>query len=466
MLPLVKIADEFDIDLREDGELDTSLPLELAESMAALNAFGSFDGNEEQQPSRRSTKASASASGGGDALGNGHCYTGKISEVIYSNGHQEADGQEDGSSETSDASPNFDYSLDAGDQDLTPERLSPLPKSFTPSPPSREKEPTAVGRTANDDAYTTTDDDATEERGMPSSGDRRYSEDDSVDQQVEGDALEEVDELLAEHVGENSIVDSLQDMDAGMLEEEEEDERDIIRADTDLSGISDPITDLNERNHQEKLLPVSSGLDALAESVESSGHNDEVDHENAAEQDKINHEDERPSTPPSTEAANVKDHVMDKSISSEPEGDEKERPSSWLSKLLVDESLIPVNIDAEQIVMTEDTDLKPSVQEPELDGEPAFLYGKKRRTAKAAGADAAEAVGVAASNPELAPPVNSSTAASLDAAPTLPKILTPTAKGDDENKTRSHRSPQPDRNEHHRNVMLRRKSQLLEKRRL
>ena len=363
-------------------------------------------------------------------MGNGHCYNGKTSEKIYSNGHQDAGGDE-----TSDASPNFDYSLDAGDQDLTTERLSPLPNSFTPSPPSREKEPTAVGRTANDDAYTTTDDDATEERGMPSSGDRRYSEDDSVDRQVEEDALEGDDELLAEHVGENSTVDSLQDMDAGMLGEEEDDEREIIRADTDLSGISDPITDLNERNHQEKLLPVSSGLDALAESVESSGHNDEVDHENAAEQDKINHEDERPSTPPSTEAANVKDHVMDKSISSEPEGDEKERPSSWLSKLLVDESLIPVNIDAEQIVMTEDTDLKPSVQEPELDGEPAFLYGKKRRTAKAADAN------VTASNPELITPVNTSTgsdvAASLDPAPTLPKIPIVEGGGDENKKSRS-----------------------------
>mmetsp|Transcript_30504 Transcript_30504/g.71484 ORF Transcript_30504/g.71484 Transcript_30504/m.71484 type:complete len:762 (-) Transcript_30504:176-2461(-) len=460
------IADEFGTDLREGGELDTSLPIELAESMAALNAFGSFDGNEEQQPSRRAAKATASASGGGEALGNGHCYNGKTSEEINSNGHQ---GQEEGSSihdfgdETSDASPNVDYSLDAGDQDLTPEQLSRLPNSFTPSPPSREKEPTAVARTENDDAYTTTDDDNTEEGGMPSSGDRRYSEDDSVDQQVKEDALEGVDESLAEHIGENSTVDSLH-VDASMLEEEEEEDcRDIVRADTDLSGISDPITDLNERNHQEKTLPVSSGIGALAESVDSSGHNDDFDDGATAEQNQINHDDESPSTPPSTvlpakadttvhmprpsedaeQAAaisgNVKNHVMKKSISSEPEGDEKERPSSWLSKLLVDESLISVNIDAERIVMAEDTDLKPSVQEPELDGEPAFVYEKKRRTAKVADADAADAAGAAASKPELVPPVNSSAgsgaAASLHSALTLPKI--PPAGGGDESNTLS-----------------------------
>jgi len=463
------IKDEFDGNMQEGGELDTSLPLELAESMAALNAFGSFDGNEEQ-PARRAVKAAASASEGDETLGNGHYRSDKALEEIHPFGQEDADEQEEDSSvhdfedETSEASPNFEYSLDAGDQDVTPERLSRPSNSFTPSPPSREKEPTAVARTANDDAYTTTDDDATEE-GIPSS-DRRYFEDDSVDQHVEEDALVEVDESLPEHVGENFTVDSPQDVDAGMLEEEEEDERDIVRADTDLSGISDPINDLNERNPEETPLPVSSGLDVLIESVgnKQDGRDREDNDKATAEQDNINddkNDDERPSTPPSTVlpaeadatvhtprasedptqaaefSSDVRNHVNDKSASSVPERDEKERPSSWLSKLLADESLLPVNIDAERIVLIEDTDLKPSAQEPELDGEPAFLYGKKRRTAKAADADS---VGAVASNPEPAPPVNSGintgsgAGASIDSAPTLPTM--PIAGGGDENKNR------------------------------
>ena len=451
-------ADEFGNDMQENGELDTSLPLELAESMAALNAFGGFGGNEEQ-PHRRSVK---NASSGGEREGatrNDHHSSDNMLDDLHSDRLGDSDGQEEASSsvhyvgdETLEESADFEYSLDAGDQELTPERLSRPSHSFTPSPPSREKEPTAVARTANDDAYATTDDDATED-GKPLSDGRYFEEqEDSVDHRVDEDALTEADESLSEHDAEYDALDGVQKLERGMSEEEglgneeDEDDRDIVRTDTDLSGISDPINDLSEQNLEIKNAP--SGLDDFSElngaSQEDHDEEGDGDGESATSQDDADDKD-RPSTPPkadlavqivapaqtptpaqdATQAAafssDVGKYFNDISDPSGADNDEKERPSVWLSKLLADESLITVNVDAERIVLMEDTDLKPVVQEPELDGEPAFLYGKKRRAPKSSDTDAGVALASTVKPvPPTAPGTVGSSGSPLDSAPTLP----------------------------------------------
>ena len=456
-------VDELD---NENGELDTSLPLELAESMAALNAFGGFGGNDEQ-PHRRGMKAASPGGERNDPMRNSHHSSGNLPDDIYADELGDSGGQEEASSsvqyvgdETLDESANFEYLLDAGDQDLTPERLSRPSHSFTPSPPSREKEPTAVARTANDDAYATTDDDATEDGKPLSDGGDFEEQEDSIDQRVDEDASTDADASVPERVVDNVELDGVQNLDRGMLEEgvgyeEDEDDRDIVRTDTDLSGISDPINGLKEENPEVK--PVTSDLGVLNEHNGSSRdkHDEKVDDDSGGDSQDATEQDiatsnaddkDRQSTPPvadlaaqtaqtptsdqdTTQAAafssDVGKYFYDKSGPSDVDNDEKERPSAWLSKLLADESLIAVNIDAERIVMMEDTDLKPAVQEPELDGEPAFLSVKKQRAPKSFGTDSGGAVASTGKPvPPTAPGTVTSSSPSLDSAPALPVVST------------------------------------------
>jgi len=147
---------------------------------------------------------------------------------------------------------------------------------------------------------------------------------------------------------------------------------------------------------------------------------------------------ERPSTPPSTDSPtepasheldpetpatnedasqsaafsnDVGKYWSDRTVVSEDVG-AKERPSAWLSKVLCDESLVPVNIDADRIIMEEDSDLKPWAQEPELDGEPSFLFGSIKKQQRP-GPAAADPVGGAS---------GSRSAGSVESAPLMPKF--------------------------------------------
>lgn len=499
----------------ETSELDESLPLELAESMAALTAFGSYSG-----PSNTSN----TNGGGGVAKGGGanSAAAAAVEEGVVENGHHP--------NATDDVYDDDDAKI-ADNTDRPKAASSPMP-SPVPSPP-REKEPTmVVSSTTTTNEDNVADDDATtDDADADAVGSRfSYCEDSSEDGQASSataatddaiDALnmkdfpavvreqqEERQEEVVEEVEVEPPPSEAQDTNvvvasaasfggdglvetttaAGVEVDEEEEEGDIVRVDTDeLSGISDPIHDLNRSpaksfraeegtaaedvvaedaydestargEEEERMLLQQNGVNgthisdagdaALRGGVVGTGgaHDDDNDgNNNDGEHVEDNHDiDERPSTPPSgtapapappqqdagprtpsanedaTQSAAFSNDVgkfwSDKAADNDEEIVAKQRPSAWLSKLLCDESLIPVNIDADRIIMMEDTDLKPCIQEPELDGEPAFLYGKKQQ--RAAGATAGGAAGAAAVDSVGAP-----TESTIGSAPVMPRFL-------------------------------------------
>ena len=500
-----------------DLDVDESLPLELAESMAALDAFGSY----ERSGSVGNVSGTNGFEGARALLKEPPSPSGASAEDNENGGADTNDLEIPAAGKGSESVLNVD---DEGDDDkhgrlVVASAATPTVPSAASSPsPPREKEPTMVMPSVNDDCYTTTDDDDTAadadvnanadgdagavgDHSSFEDGQSSTATDDAIDfmhmnmnapaavrdQEDEEKEAEEVDQggeaEPAELNTTGVIADALDNVvlvGSDLADEED----DIVRTDTDdLSGISDPINDLS-RSPTKSLrseegaspdvaetleeIPAPAGLDESGtdhaikdhqETVFENGVNDAPDSGEVAvqaesavsgnangdvEDTHLIQGNERSSTPPSTNSPTEPvSHELDpetpatkedashsaafsndvgrywsnKTVVSEDVG-AKERPSAWLSKILCDESLIPVDIDADRIIMEEDSDLKPWAQEPELDGEPLFLYGsiKKQQRAAAAAADggtAAEPVGDAS---------GSRSAGSVESAPLMPKF--------------------------------------------
>ena len=160
----------------------------------------------------------------------------------------------------------------------------------------------------------------------------------------------------------------------------------------DLLGEEGRRRELDDQEGGGRPVEGGAGEDAGEASNNHEGGDEHDDSSSASESE----ESDRPSSPaspndhtPAPEETNARDlnETVDegRAMTLVTEMDvRKEKPSVWLARILLDESLVPVDIDAERICSEEDGDLNPHMQDPDLDGEPAYLYTKKEADKTAA----------------------------------------------------------------------------------